>query len=138
MKALKKKVTNTTPKKKTKEYTYSGNMLVNEIPKPQEKFFQFLNTDIFNTDLLDFEFRLLIALISLKNDTKVSNKALATKFDKGIRTINRTLESLIQKQYIHISTDKELIIRRLGKNDIPLPIITFKSLIIKYVQGSKD
>lgn len=132
MKALKKESPLVTPIKK--DYQYIGNKLVNEISKPKEKFFQFLNEDIENTDLSDFEFRLLLKLYSMKNGTTVSNKALSRKFDKTLRTINDNLENLKQKKYIHINKDKELIIRRLSKNTIPIPIESVNDLKMSFLE----
>ena len=131
MKAL-KQLPVSTPLKR--DYTYSGNKLINDLPKPKEKFFQWMNEDIENTDLSDFEYRLLQKLYSMKNGTTISNKALSRKFDKTLRTINDNLENLKQKKYIHINKDKELIIRRLSKNIIPITIESVNDLKISFLE----
>lgn len=135
MKAL-QKVQTRKPKEEFlyKVYQYTGNKLVNDTPKPTGRFIQFKNEDLYNKDLADNEFRLLLAIISHKPDTKISVPALAKKFGRKERAIERTLESLIQKQYIHISIDKHLIIRRLGINDIPKPIVTPKEQLDRDLQ----
>ncbi|WP_319479112.1 hypothetical protein [uncultured Draconibacterium sp.] len=120
--------------RKTKEFQYTGNKLVNEIRKPTVKFFQWENNNIENDDLLDFEYRLLQKLFSTKDGSIISCKTLAKKFKKNVRTINRTLESLITKEYLYITKDKKLIIRRVNKNCNPIPIIPSKELYSKYIQ----
>lgn len=117
-----------------KDYQYTGNVLVNELPKPQNSFFQWRNEDITNDDLLDFEYRLLQKLYSMPNGNKVSSKRLSKLFNRSVRTINRTLEILIKKEYIHLSSDGQLIIRRTGKTSQPVPIRIEKSVYQRYVQ----
>lgn len=124
-----------TKSKNKKDYQYTGNKLVNEITPPSKKFFQWENNNIENDELLDFEYRLLQKLYSMKDGSKVESSALANKFKKKTRTINRTLENLITKEYIHITGDKKLIIRRINKNDTPLPITTLKDQFVKYIQS---
>jgi hypothetical protein len=132
MKALKQNVQEKVNQKK--EYQYTGNELVNEIERPKSSYFMFPNDDIENTELTDFEFRLLLKLYSMKHGRLIDNKAIAKKYKKTVITINRTLESLIKKQYIHISSYKQLTIRRISSKCSPLPIPISKALYIKYVQ----
>ncbi|MFZ4799653.1 MAG: hypothetical protein ACOYMA_19325 [Bacteroidia bacterium] len=119
--------------KKEKDYQYSNNILINNIPKPQKKFIIWENDDIFNSDLLDFEFRLLQKLYSMKSESKVNTELLAKKSGKTLKTINRTFESLIQKNYIHISNDGYLEILRISKNTITVEMLNVKDLKMRFL-----
>nr|WP_319571243.1 hypothetical protein [uncultured Draconibacterium sp.] len=127
-----------TESKNKKNYQYTGNKLVNDIIPPSKKFFQWENDNIENDELLNFEYRVLQKLYSMKDGSIIKSEILANKFKKKPRTINRTLESLITKEYIHITSDKRLIIRKVNKNSAPLPILTDRELYNKYVEENEN
>jgi hypothetical protein len=133
MKALK----NELPASK-KDYQYSNNIIINDIPKPATKFIQWENSDIFNSDLLDFEYRLLQKLYSMKSETTLNTESLAKKSGKTLRTINRTLESLFKKNYIHISNDGYITITRISKSSITLEILNANELKMRFLDKREN
>lgn len=121
---------------KKKKIAYTGNKLECNIPMPKKNFFQWKNDDIENPDLSDFEYRLLQKLYSLKNGVKIDVKNIAEKFGKEVRTIERTLLKLTKKQYICVTEDKHLIIRKLGYDDTPLSTYSIEELKKKFLSNS--
>ena len=121
-----------------KDYQYSNNRIINEIPKPVTKFIQWESNDIFNSDLLDFEYRLLQKLLSMKSETLLNTESLAKKSGKTLRTINRTLESLFKKKYIHISNDGYVTITRISKSAITLEILNANELKMRFLDKREN
>lgn len=121
-----------------KKVSYSGNKLECNIMTPKKNFFQWKNDDIENPDLNDSEYRLLQKLYSMKNNSIINVNTIADKFGKDVRTIERTLQKLTEKQYICVTEDKHLIILRLGHNDTPLLPYSTEELKKKFVSNSDE
>ena len=99
--------------KKTGDYTYVGNSIVNNTPRPKKNFLIVAHVDIYNNELKPVDKITLMCLCAeLPNTENIfDTKKLCRKLGIKIDSLNDSLERLKQLNYIYIDNNKITILK---------------------------